>query len=225
MSKNILAYETAAEMLARLSLVTLEPKRILNASYSDEEFFLLKTRYPNADIVTVNDLTEKLSLADDSIDLLFANLVLPWCEKTEWVLREWQRVLRPDGLLMLTSLGLDTLAEIKERDTILLPKLIDMHNIGDLLARVGFADPVLDVDYFTLTYREHQRLCEELHAMRMISASEMIGSLEKNNNGVFPLTYEVIYVHAWGAETRMGYQPDETGTVNIPLESLRRRGL
>ena len=212
---NVLARETAGQMLARLSLVTLKPARILDADGGAGE--MLKKQYPDAEIVTSTN-----NLPDNSIDLLFANLVLPWCSNVEIILREWQRILRPEGLLMLTSFGPDTLREVQERD-VLLPYWIDMHDLGDKLAEVGFADPVLDVEHFTLTYREHKQLLYELQITKMIAQDQMTLTVEKNTEGVFPLTYEVIYGHAWGAETRTGYHPDETGTVKIPLADLRRR--
>jgi malonyl-CoA O-methyltransferase len=95
-----------------------------------------------------------------------------------------------------------------------------MHNLGDALLHSGFADPVLDAEYFTLTYREQQQLQHELRVTGFI-ADESLELLEKNTKGVIPLTYEVIYGHAW--QPLMGQnQLSEEGVVKIPLAHLRR---
>ena len=220
----VLARETALQMSERLSLVSLKPKRILEVSLRfGENTPLLKKRYPDAEIVSSDYLIDTLPFDDNSIDLIFANLVLPWCKNNEKVLREWQRVLRPEGLLMFTSLGPDTLREIQQRSEVLRPQLIEMHNAGDKLAEIGFADPVLDIEYFTLVYRDFQTLLAELRAAQMISLEAISLSIEKNKEGAFALTYEVVYAHAWGSETRTSYSADEAGVVKIPLDALRRR--
>ena len=82
---------------------------------------------------------EKLPLRNQTVDLIFANFLLPWHNDFTVLLREWKRVLRPDGLLMLTALGPDTLREW--RGTFAeahLPLLVDMHDIGDVLLQEGF---------------------------------------------------------------------------------------
>lgn len=211
---NVLARETAEQMIFRLSLVAMQPVRIL--AIGDFAETLLKERYPSAEMI------HSTHVPDHSIDLVFANLVLPWCQDKEMVLREWQRVLRKEGLLMMTSFGPDTLWEVHERDA-LLPSCVDMHNIGDELAQTGFADPVLDVEYFTLTYREHQQLLHELYLTHMIASEQAALTIEKNKEGILALTYEVIYGHAWGTGRQLGYNADEMGTVKIPLAALRRR--
>ena len=209
---SVLARETGEQMAARLELFTLQPERILYlGDRQDGCVDLLKKRYPSAEVIE----TEELLIADQAIDLLFSNLSLPWCVELEKTLREWQRILRPEGLLMLTAFGPDTLQEIEERNVIL-PKWMDMHNLGDALAAAGFADPVVDVEYFTLTYREHKSLLRDLQETRMISEDATV-------RFVPDVTYEVIYGHAFGTELTINYTADETGTVKIPLTDLRRR--
>lgn len=144
-------------MLQRLDLVSLQPQAIAELGSSDGHLTsLLAARYPAARLTSIPDAeaTCTLSLADESVDLLIANFLLPWCDDGEKALREWYRILRPDGLLMFTSLGPDTLREL-HTTSLQFPNFIDMHNIGDGLMKAGFADPVMDMDYFTLTYRDH----------------------------------------------------------------------
>lgn len=210
----VVARTLAEQMLERLTLVALQPKRIYEAGNS---FGLLKKQYPHAEIITSDLFAE-----DSSIDLLFANLVLPWSKNIEITLREWQRILRPEGVLMFTSLGPDTLTEIQDNQ-ILLPKPVDMHLLGDALMQAGFADPVMDVEHFTVTYRDYNQLLQELKMTKMISEQQQSLKITKNSEGIFELSYEIVYGHAWGIEKKAGYVADETGTVKIPLSDLKRK--
>jgi malonyl-CoA O-methyltransferase len=96
---------------------------------------------------------------------------LPWVSDVESMLREWRRVLRPDGLLVFTSLGPDTLQAWRiYLGDYTIPNFIDMHEIGDMLTRARFSDPVMDVEYYTLTYSEPSTLLSELQASGMLVA-------------------------------------------------------
>jgi malonyl-CoA O-methyltransferase len=44
-------------------------------------------------------------------------------------------------------------------------RFIDMHDLGDALLRAGLAEPVLDVERFTLTYPEVRDLMRDLKAI------------------------------------------------------------
>ncbi len=58
--------------------------------------------------------TPSAALADGSVDLIFSNLMLHWCDP-EQVFAEFRRVLAPHGLLSFTSFGPDTLARAAQR--------------------------------------------------------------------------------------------------------------
>jgi len=242
-SAAVMMREAGDQLLARLDLVAMKPTRIMDVGCSIGYCAqLLQKRYPSAEVKAVDDSASMLAYAkesnslsihwlctsletlpaiDNSIDLLVANLVLPWCGDIKKMLQEWRRVLRPEGLLMFTTYGPDTLIELQEKN-IRLPHLIDMHNIGDLLLQVGFADPVLDLDYFTLTYKEQQQLQDELKSTGMLLADDQIPLLEKNADQVFPLTYEIIHGHAWKPLAHPSVSA-EGGVVKFPLAHLRGR--
>ena len=97
---------------------------------------------------------EKLPLADASVDLLFSNLTLQWCLDLEQTFGEFKRVLKPGGLLMFTTFGPDTLKELRscwsQVDSYThVNNFIDMHVVGDALARSRFAEPVMDMELVT----------------------------------------------------------------------------
>jgi len=111
---------------------------------------------------------EQLPLADGSVDLLFANLLLPWCAP-DAVFSEVARVLREGGVFSFATVGPETLREVRAAwssidERIHVHGFVDMHDLGDLVARAGFSDPVMDVDLLTITYRDVGSLVADLHA-------------------------------------------------------------
>jgi malonyl-CoA O-methyltransferase len=124
--------EVGARMLERLDYVKLAPRRILDAgSGLGREAKALARRYPKAELLALDfalpmlrrrfwdkrillcgDIVH-LPLADGSIDLLWSNMALHWAADPAAALRGFERVLAPKGLLMFSTLGPDTLKELR----------------------------------------------------------------------------------------------------------------
>ncbi|MHB1946822.1 MAG: methyltransferase domain-containing protein [Gammaproteobacteria bacterium] len=221
---DFLAQEVGEHMLSRLDLMVLDPKKLLVLGGAKKPTVeLLKKRYPTAQIIEeVQDEQEIVALSDHSVDFIFANLTLPWCHDLQKCFREWRRILRPEGLLMFSSLGPDTLIELRSQlADFTLVNLIDMHNIGDELMQARFVDPVLDVEYITVTYREPETMINELQIMDMLVAQLPDVLFEMDQNEVFSVTFEVVYGHAFGPKVEVDHVADEAGVVRIPLAHLR----
>ncbi|MDH5357798.1 MAG: malonyl-ACP O-methyltransferase BioC [Gammaproteobacteria bacterium] len=184
---------------------------------------------------------ENLPLADNSVDLIFANLALQWCDPRS-SFAEIQRVLKPDGLVMFTSLGPDTLHELRQAwasvdDYPHVNMFYDMHDIGESMMESGLVEPVLDTDRYILTYDSVMALMTDLkvlgasnvntHRRRGLTGKR---AFEKMTNayehyctdGVFPATYEVVYGHAWGGKTKV-QQAGNDGSIRIPVSQIQRR--
>ena len=253
-------------LLDRLDFVKLEPKVILDlGAGTGHASRALKERYPRAQVVALDlaqgMLTEAkrrigwlrrfervcadaglLPLKDRSVDLVVSNLMLQWCDPPDTVLGEVRRILKPGGLFTFTSLGPDTLRELRMAwssvdDRPHVHRFIDMHDLGDALVRAGLAEPVLDVENFTLTYQDARTLMRELKAIGARNAAQQrssgltgrsaLRSLERayeqfRQEGVLPATYEVVYGQAWGRVDERGPGPGG-GEIRIPVESLRTR--
>ena len=231
----VLAREVGDEILSRLDWMTLKPKQILDVGCGlGEQSVKLKNRYPEAQVFAL-DMSEDmlcyaknhsadseviylcgdgnhLPLANQSVDLIFANFFLPWQVEIKKIFREWRRVLRPDGLLMFNALGPDTMKDWHE----LCVQMMDMHDVGDLLQQEGFADPVLDVDYFTIKYREQNQLQHEVVITGFIPKSKEFDSQLSS----LSLTYEIIYAHAFAPSHVQSVEDD--GTIKIPFSELRK---
>jgi malonyl-CoA O-methyltransferase len=240
-----MAKKAGHEMLSRLEWMTLAPQVILDLGAGlGEMSALLLERYPHAKVIALDnnmEMTEaakekhaaidvicadgnNLPLKAQSVDLIFANFFLPWQLDVKAILSECVRLLRPDGVLMLSALGIDTLHEwrsiINVEES---ARCVDMHDIGDALVQAGFSDPVLDVDHYHVKYQDNTRLMNDLFASMMWFPKEKEIILDAALQLPLMLTYEVIYAHAFAKEKSNEFAQDGEGIVRIPLAHLRRR--
>lgn len=165
--------------------------------------------------------THALPFADASFDLVWSNLALHWFVDPLAAVREWRRVLRPEGLLMFSAFGVDTLAELRAAGmpTIGFP---DLHDVGDALVAAGLAQPVMDMERLSLTYQEPQRLLDDLRALggdalasrrRGLAGRARLAALRAAlaaRPDPLSLTFELVYGHAWAPAPRRlpeGYAP------------------
>ncbi len=158
-----------------------------------------------------------LPLPASSVGLCWSNLMLHWVDDPLPVLREAHRVLEVGGLMMFSTLGPDTLQELRgsfDDGHVHTQRFIDLHVYGDLLLASGFADPVMDVEMLTLTYAGVDDLLADLRrsgsvcAMRdrrrglggrQAWAAARAAYAQRAREGRLPATFEVVYGHAWKA--------------------------
>ncbi len=57
---------------------------------------------------------EALPLADNSVDLIFSSLAIQWCENLPALFSEVARVLKPGGRFVFSTLGPETLFELRD---------------------------------------------------------------------------------------------------------------
>ncbi len=165
---------------------------------------------------------ESLALQDDSVDLVFSSLAFQWSNDPDRLFQECYRVLRPGGLLIFSTLGPDTLKELRkswavaDKHTHVSP-FMDMHDIGDALLRSGLTNPVMEVENITLTYATVAQLMSDLKQIgsRNATAGRAPGLTGKKalhamtqayeafrKDGSLPASYEVVYGHAWIPERK-----------------------
>jgi len=163
-----------------------------------------------------------LPFAGVAFDLVWSNLALQWVNDLPRAFAETRRVMRVGGLLSFTTFGPDTLKELATAFRRVdgythVSRFVDMHDLGDMLVHAGFADPVMDMEYVTVTYESPRALLAELRALGATNATRgrprgltgrgRIARLEATleamrREGRIPATFEVIYGHAWKGEPR-----------------------
>ena len=180
----------------------------------------------------------QLPLATGSVDYLFANMLLPWIDDLPACLSEVARVLRRDGVFLFSTPGPDSLAEIRNAwssidDGLHVHHFADMHNLGDAIMGAGLSDPVLDVEYLSVTYRNSDSILADLTAAgarnslherrhtltgkgRLARFHEQMRLME--TGGVIELNLELVFGHAFG---RGG--PATPGEYSFAPEDIGRR--
>ena len=180
---------------------------------------------------------ESLPIASNSINLLWSNLALQWCNDLDAAFNEAARVLHPDGLFIFSTFGPDTLKELRTASSnghTHVSRFIDMHDIGDALTRAGFSAPVLDVEHYTLTYDDVKGVMKDLKSIgahnatvgrnRGLAGKGFLQNLIQNyeqfrSDGKLPATFEVIYGHAWRPINMRGVG-QEFSPINIVRRSV-----
>lgn len=181
---------------------------------------------------------ENLPIQSSSTGLVWSNLALQWCNDLDLVFQEAHRVLQPEGLIMFSTFGPDTLKELRlaanaDPNHVHVSRFIDMHDIGDALIRAGFTAPVLDVEHFVLTYHDVIGVMRDLKAIGAHNATDgrnrglqgkgFLKKLTENyeqfrQDGKLPATFEVVYGHAWKPEPKF---QSEDGSIPITLPISR----
>jgi malonyl-CoA O-methyltransferase len=260
----VLQAQVRQQLIARLDWIAITPDVVVDLGCGTGHGALaLAARWPDARVIAVDaspGMLEQaarhdpagrcerlcaearaLPLPDASVDLVFSSLMLQWCDDLDAAFAEVARVLRPRGLFTFTTLGPDTLVELREAwraadaGLHVIP-FTDMHDIGDGLVRAGLAEPVMDVVRYTLTYPKLRALMQDLRATgaqnamvarpRGLTGRSRLAAVERayerhRRDGVLPASCEVIFGQAWGAVA--DHRPRAGGEVTIPLARIQRR--
>ncbi|MGH8145911.1 MAG: malonyl-ACP O-methyltransferase BioC [Rhodanobacteraceae bacterium] len=160
-----------------------------------------------------------LPLPDHSMDVVYSNLCMQWCDAPQTLLAELARVLKPGGFLVASSLGPDTLSELRaawatvDQTQAHVGRFLDMHEVGDAALAAGLKDPVLDTDHIVMQYPDVRTLLADLKGLGATNADvararsltgktrfkAMLDAYEaQRRDGRIPATWEVLTMHAWG---------------------------
>lgn len=188
----------------------------------------------------------QVPLADASVDVLFSNLCLQWVEDLGAVLNSFRRVLKPQGLLLFSTFGPETLWELRtsfaQADSAPhVSPFVDTAGIGDALINAGFFQPVVDRDEEVTHYADLPALMRELRALgatnalaarrasltgrgRFAAAAE---AYEAHRAGAgLPATWEIVSAMAWAPEPGAPIREGGADLVAVPVSRIpiRRRG-
>lgn len=187
-----------------------------------------------------------LPLAEASVDVLFSNLCVQWVEDLDALFAGFRRVLKPNGLLLVSTFGPETLWELRDAFAHAdaaphVSPFADIAGFGDALVRAGFRQPVLDREEETTHYPDLPALMRELRA---IGATNALASRRHTLTGRsrfataasayethrdaqgLPATWETITAMAWAPEAGTPLREGDVDVASIPLSRIpiRRRG-
>ncbi|NKB36305.1 MAG: malonyl-ACP O-methyltransferase BioC [Gammaproteobacteria bacterium] len=254
-------------LLERLELIKLKPERILDlGSGPGHAASKLVRLYKQARVLEV-DISEamlsfsaskaprffgkrqrlcadveQLGVKDNSVDLVYSNLMLQWSRDLDRAFVEVNRILNNNGLFMFSTFGPDTLLELRKSwqvvdDKVHVNAFVDMHDVGDALIRAGFENPVMEVENITVHYDTVMQIMRDLKTLGANNANSgrrrtltgknrlktMAEEYEKlRAKGKLPVTYEVIYGHAWLPKATQSRRVDDN-TVVFPLTGLKAK--
>lgn len=168
----------------------------------------------------VADVEQSLPVTPESFDLVTGNMLLHWIEDVPRALIRLGRLLKPDGLFLATTLGINSFPELRAAfaeagdDTPHIMPLTDVQSAGAALQKVGFAMPVIDRDRMILTYKTLADLWQDLrlsgarnlHPNRRkgLTSPRLLKKVEDiyrqkyaRADGRLPVTLEILYLHGW----------------------------
>ena len=238
----VLQAEVLNRLLERLEYIKIQPQWVLDLGCGTGQAIKpLKQKYRSARIVALdladamlkragqqfglfgrkylmNADMEVLPFKAECIDLVFSSLALQWSNDLDATFREFKRVGRPGGCVLFTTLGSNTLKELRESWLSIDPaprvhQFMDMHDVGDAMLAAGLSQPVVDMEEITLEYDRFVDLMRDLKGIGATNADRnrsrglmTPGKLKRLQqayeqracrDGRYQATYEVVYGHAW----------------------------
>lgn len=227
--------DVGAQLLSRLDTWSGTPTMVLDLGCGTGFFHAqLETRFPSAlylgldlasgmvdyarahcsvDSAWLVADAEALPLARESVDLVFSSLVVQWCCRPEHLFAELARVLRPGGCCVFTTLGPDTLWELRSAWATVdahqhVNTFLPMAALAAAAGRVPGIEITLEREALCMEYTRVRDLLDELktlgaHNMNrsrkpgLTSRRTMQGMLQayetRRLDGVLPATYDVIF--------------------------------
>jgi malonyl-CoA O-methyltransferase len=263
--------EVARRMAERLAVFKLVPAVIVDWwSRSGASSELLRTACPKAQHIHVEpaavlqqpqatapwwspqrwratDAVAESAVPEAQAQLLWANMMLHAVADPGALLAQWRKALSSQGFVMFSTLGPDTLKTLREvyRQAGWGPPhapFVDMHDLGDMLVRAGFADPVMDQEMLRLTWATPDAVLTELRSLgsnadplrcaglrtprwraRLAAALAERAKQEHGADGRIALEFEIVYGHAFNPPPRLAVA-GETRLSAADLQRMARTG-
>jgi malonyl-CoA O-methyltransferase len=182
-------------------------------------------------------INSPLPLPSESQAMVWSPLWLHAVADPGQYLAEWLRVLKPEGGVFFSCFGPDTARELHGFAQAMgepFPDFADMHDLGDLMSKQGFSDPVMEMEKLTLTYSSPAKLLEDWRALfgnhldtrkqglrtsrRLSQATKCLEQLRNPETGRIPLTLELVYGHAWKVKRKT-----KTDVATVKISDIKGR--
>lgn len=239
--------EIFRRLIDRLDFMNLNPKKILDVGGKMCATFQskMKKRYSNSEQYVWHRTESVLQLqAFKEMDLIIVHLSLQGVEKFKAFFEVLKACLAPEGVLLFSTFGLDTLQEVRNAFSVIddfehVNLGIEMHNLGDVIQKVGLSHVVLDSEYLYLSYDSSSKgVClalKDLRALneplamqnRRLAYLGKVGyqkwSYQMQRSAELKFTYEIIYGHAikGGPKKSNNNGNKKNRLIKVALEDIR----
>jgi SAM-dependent methyltransferase len=194
--------------------------------------------------VAVDDDDRMQIILPDRADLVCCAGLLHATNDVPGLLAQWRGALQPDGFMVASFLGGDTLQELREcllqaeADVTggaaqRVHPMISVRDGGALLQRAGFAMPVADADILTVTYAHPLKFLQDLRALGETSVLadrrghmlqrevlarfvEIYGQKYPASNGRVSATFSLMTLSGWSPAAHQP-QPKARGSATASL--------
>ncbi len=171
---------------------------------------------------------EFLPFAPASFDLVLSLFALHWVNDLPGSFLQIRQAMKPDGLLLASLLGGETLWELRqammeaemELEGGVSPRLspvLDLADAAGLLQRAGFALPVADQEILTVDYPNALKLFDDLRGMgesnavleqrrgftrraTLLRAAEIYQQRFQRPDGRIPASFQIFTLTAWAPD-------------------------
>jgi malonyl-CoA O-methyltransferase len=258
--------EVARRMAERLQIMKRVPTVVIDWwSRSGASSALLRAAYPKAQQLRVepaavmkppapsswwsmqrwraDEFVAENAVAESQAQLLWANMMLHAVADPGALMSQWRRLLSKEGFVMFSTLGPDSLKTLRQtyRDAgwgAAHAPFVDMHDVGDMLVRSGFADPVMDQEMLRLTWPTPAALRAELRGLGLNADPARCAGLRTPRwrerldaalaeragaDGRIAMEFEIVYGHAFNPPPRVAVA-GETRLSAADLQRMARTG-
>jgi malonyl-CoA O-methyltransferase len=219
--KNILDLGAGTGYITKELAIRFPQANIISLDLSYSMLSYAKNNQQASTAYLCND-AETLAIKDTCIDFIFSNCTFQWVQNLPGLFKEITRTLTEDGILLFSTFGPDTLIELKKCFAKIdnykhVNNFVDLHTIGDLMLNCKLTNPVVDMEKILFQYENLPNILNtlkktgatnlDLNRNKGCFTKSLIKKLstEYNNYAIsskLPVTFEVIYGHAWGNTSR-----------------------
>ncbi len=130
---------------------------------------------PSAFLVCAD--AEHLPLADNSVDMLFSNMALQWCENLPLLLKEAGRVLSKGGFFAFTTLGPKTLHELKSA----WQEVDDLVHVNQFLTLDDWSKAINNSDFVVGQNRQEEIVLRYVSVTTLLQELKLLGAHNVND--------------------------------------------
>ena len=211
--------EISQRLLDKLSFIKLNPKQIYLEGFDQASLISIQNLFPQA---TLSDNLNKPSM---SYDLILSNCTIQQTTNLLDTLTHWHNRLKPDGIIVFASFGSASLQELKKAWQLIdsmphINQMLDMHDVGDLLLKAQYENPVMDAEMLNLHYDNLTTLFRDIRELNEpLTDTKMRKSLtgkkrwqqfcHRISQKELRISYEIFYGYAYKGRKTMARKNSE----------------